>query len=124
MQESKISNEKIVETLSSKYSYDDFLRMQKNAESVSVTTEDMSKAENDRIIITKNTPNPFGKRILIELLLLIAVMIVSVVLYAILKNEKIYGYISSIGIGLIAIELSSDIIRYFKFNRFKKSSKE
>ena len=124
MQDSKISNEKIVETLSSKYSYDDFLQMQKKSESVSVTSEDMSKAENDRIIITKNTPNPFGKRILIELLLLVAVMVISIILYAILEKENIYGYVSSIGTGLIAVELSSDIIRYIRFNKLKKNSKE
>lgn len=124
MKEPHTHDEKTVETLSHKYSYEDFIRMQQNAESISVTTEDMAKAEKDRIIITKDTPNPFGKRILIELLLLIAVMVISILLFAILENENIYRYVSSIGIGLIAIELSSDIIRYIKFNKLKKNSKE
>lgn len=124
MKELHTHDEKTVETLSHKYNYEDFVRMQQNAESVSITTEDMTKAEKDRIIITKDTPNPFVKRILIELLLLIAVMVISIVLFVILENENIYGYVSSIGIGLIAVELSSDIIRYIKFNKLKKNSKE
>lgn len=124
MRKSQINDEKTVEALSHKYSYEDFIKMQQNAESVSVTTEDIAKAEKDRIIIKKSTPNPFGKRILIEILLLIAVIAITITLYAILENKKICEYVSSIGICLIAVELGADIIKFFKFNKLKKNSVE
>lgn len=66
--------------------------------SVSVTAEDIAKAEKDRIIITKDTPNPFGKRILIELFLFVLLVVISIVLYAVVENEKVAEYVSSIGI--------------------------
>ena len=124
MKELHTNDEKTLETLSHKYRYEDFVKMQQKGESISVTTEDMQKAEKDRIIITKDTPNPFGKRILIELLVFVAVVVISIALYAISENEKIGEYVSSIGIGLISLELSSDIVKYLKFNKLKKNSKK
>lgn len=64
MKEPHTHDEKTVEILSHKYSHEDFIRMQQNAESISVTTEDMAKTEKDRIIIKmkKKDKNVITKR--------------------------------------------------------------
>lgn len=117
----KKNNEELAETLSQKYTYKDLKQMQENGEGLSVSSKDIQNANDNKLVITKDTPNPYGKRILFCFIALLAITAISILLIYLGKTQ-IAKYTSSIGIGYFSIDLANHIINYFRFNKLKKAS--
>ena len=121
---SENKNKDIVDALSDKYSYDDIVKMQAEEKELSISDEDIKNSLESRPEITKDTPNPFSKRLLIELILVVVVIAAAVFLRSKFEDNRTVEIIISAVTGLISIEMATDIIKYFRFNKVKKNSKK